>query len=375
MERTVVVNATSIASRADGIGAYGVHLLKALAQVDGDIRFHVFLNARARARFEGMVFPDRMRVEYVSGSMSPDHGTQGHLRRWVYANALALRHPGSVLFALSQIEAPLWGRPGIVTVHDVIPLLFGQDHPRQYHYYRRVLGPALGRAAAVITPSETTKRLLASIYGLRDEKIHVIAHGPTVPPRNGRPVAGLGRPYVLCLAHASPTKNLGALVRAFALVQEHIGEDLVIAGTDVDGAGLAALLRRLAVPASRVQVRPNVTDREKIELLDGASLFVYPSLYEGFGLPPLEAMARGCPVVTANAGSLPEVCADAPVYVDPRDVSDIARALQAVLRDPERRRRLVQRGLARVRAFSWESSVRRHVELFHRILERGRVAA
>jgi glycosyltransferase involved in cell wall biosynthesis len=374
VERTVVVNATSIAGRADGIGAYGVHLLKALAQVDGEIRFQVYLNARARERFEGVAFPDRMRVEWVSGSMSPDHGTQGHLRRWLHANALALRHRDSLLFATSQIEAPLWGRPGIVTVHDVIPLLFPGDHPRQSHYYRRCLGPALRRAAAVITPSETTKRLLASIYGLRPEKIHVIAHGPTVPPRNGEPASWRGRPYVLCLAHASPTKNLGALVRAFALVQAHIGEDLVIAGTGLDGAGVGSLLRRLAVPASRVQLRPNVSDGEKLQLLDGASLFVYPSLDEGFGLPPLEAMARGCPVVTASSGSLSEVCADAPVYVDPRDVSGIARTLHAVLRDPERRQRLAQRGLARARAFSWESSVRRHLELFQLVLRRGRLA-
>lgn len=374
MERSVVVNATSIAGRADGIGAYGVHLLKALARVDGDIRFRVYLNSRARARFEGVAFPERMRIEWVSGSMSPDHGSRGHLRRWLHANALALRHPGSLLFATSQIEAPLWGRPGIVTVHDVIPLLCPRDHPRQYHYYRRCLGPALRRAAAVITPSETTKRLLTSIYGLRHDKIHVIAHGPTVPPRNGEPVVCRSRPYVLCLAHAGPTKNLGALVRAFALVQAHIGEDLVIAGTDLDGAALGSLLRRLAVPASRVQVRPNVSDGEKLALLDGASLFVYPSLDEGFGLPPLEAMARGCPVVAASAGSLPEVCADAPVYVDPRDVSGIARALQGVLGDPERRQRLVQRGLAHARTFSWESSVRRHLELFQLVLGRGRLA-
>ena len=371
MEPTVVINATSIGARFDGIGAYGIHLLRALGAARSELRLTAVLGEAARRRFGPEGPPPGIDVRWVGGEVAPDRGTRGHLRRWMHAQVLALRHRRNLVFCLSQIEAPLWGGPRIVTVHDAIPLLFKQDHPRQYHYYRRFLGRALRSAAAVITPSEATRSLLRSIYGLPEEKLHVIPHGPTVPPRNGKPASPVKRPYVLCIAHASPTKNLDALVDAFGRITDRIREDLVIAGTGLDRSSLAALQGGNGV-GTRVVIRPNVSEQEKIELLDGATVFVYPSLAEGFGLPPLEAMARGLPIVTARSGALSEVCAGAPVYVDPCDSPGMAAALYALLNDEGERRRMAARSRERVQAFSWYASARRHLELFRRILGSSR---
>jgi glycosyltransferase involved in cell wall biosynthesis len=371
LAQTVVINATSIGARPDGISAYGVHLLKALAAVPSGLDFEVLLNRDARARLGSWTPPAWMRLRWTSRWVSPDRGSGGHLARWALANAVAWRHRRHVLFSLSQIEAATWPGPSVVTVHDVIPLLFPEHHPRQYHYYHHFLGPALRRTAAIVTPSAATRDQLAHCYGLPADNIHVIHHGPTVPARGAPQGRAAGRPFILCLARPSPTKNVTTLLDAFALIQNHVREDLVIAGAGVDQD---PILRRWANGmggSGRVAFRSDVSEGEKIRLLDGATALVCTSLDEGFGLPPLEAMRRGCPVVVSRVGSLPEVCGTAAAFVDPRDVGDIASTIRRLLGDEPWRRALIRRGLERARAFSWRLSAHRHIHVLKEVCDVG----
>ena len=365
MDHTVIVNATSIGRMLGGIGVYGVLLVKALARLETAFRFEVVLNEDARPHFADTSFPESMRVRYATETVSPDRGSRGHFLRWLYANQLSLRAGRTLVFATSQIEAPLVGPRGIVTVHDVIPMLFEKYHPRQRHFYRHVLGPALRGASAVITPSQATKSLLEEHYGLASERIRVIPHGVSVPTAPRRVAAASGKPFILCIGRANPIKNIETLVAAYRLLRPHLRESLVFAGGQAPAPGS---------PARRdpdITFLGNVSDAEKIDLLDRASVLVCPSLSEGFGFPPLEAMARGCPVVISSTGSLPEVGGDAARYVDPRDAAGMAAAIHDVLTDEHLRRGMVERGYQRVKAFSWEASARQHVGLFEDVLALG----
>jgi glycosyltransferase involved in cell wall biosynthesis len=362
MDHTVIVNATSIGRLLGGIGVYGVLLIKALARLDTSLRFDVVLNEDARPHFAHTPFPESMRLHYVPGTISPDRGSPGHLLRWLYANQVSLWAGRKLVFGTSQIEAPLVGPRGIVTVHDVIPLLFEKYHPRQRLFYRYALGSALRGASAVITPSRATKARLEEHYGIGAERIRVIPHGVSVPiaPRSARPAPR--EPFILCVGRPNPIKNIGTLLAAHRLLRPQLDVKVVFVG------GWPSPELRTGPD---VVFRGDVSDAEKLDLLDRASVLVCPSLYEGFGFPPLEAMARGCPVVISTTGSLPEVGGDAARYVDPRDPTGMAAVIYEVLTDARQRDRMIERGFRRVRTFSWEASARQHASLFEEVLALG----
>ena len=363
-ERPLIVNATAIGRRMDGIAAYGVSLVKALWRAGIERPLTVVLNEDARRFFPEAEIPAGASIRWVGERISPSSGTCGNGRRWLFANHLNRQHRSALVFSLSQIEAPIVGGRGIVTIHDMIPLLFRDTHPRQYHFYRYYLGRAVHRAAAVITPSQTTKDDVCRHYGLDGARVHVIHHGCPVPMSEG---ARSDRPrdrYVLWIGRSEPTKNLPALLQAFRTIARQMDVRLIIAGEGAPAdLGAAGSLEG----TGRVTVLGPVSEAEKLALLDRASVFVSPSLYEGFGFAPLEAMARGCPVVAARTGALPEVCGDAAVYVDPRQPGQIADAVLRVLTRPLLSRELIELGRMRSSALTWEASVRAHLAVIDRV--------
>jgi glycosyltransferase involved in cell wall biosynthesis len=352
---SLVINATAIGAAPDGIGVYGLQLLRALFARPARFPVRVVLNEAARPHFGGQTIPVGITVQWVSGKMSPDRGTRGNLRRWLYANALSLRHRESLLFAISQIEAPLVGGRRCVMVHDTIPLLFPRHHPRQHHFYRRYLGAALARASGIVTPSRATRDEVCRWWRLDRARIRVIRHGSPVPLAGDGPRPARER-IILWIGRGSPIKNLSTLTDAFRTIEHETGARLVLAGAGVSfGQGMTG------TSEAGVTVLGPVTEAEKIALLDRASVLVCPSLHEGFGFPALEAMARGCPVVAARAGGLPEVCGTAATYVDPADPASIAQGIRAVLKDETLRLQLTAEGTRRARSFRWDACLDSHV--------------
>lgn len=365
MDRPLIVNATAIGHRIDGIAVYAVNLVKAIWRADAGRPITVVLNEDARRFFLESEIPRGATVRWITAGVSPSRGTRGNLLRWAFANRLAREHRHAIVFGLSQLEAPILGCRGIVTVHDMIPWLFPKAHPRQYHFYRHCLGRAVHHALAVVTPSQATKDDVCRYYGVEKARVHVIQHGSPVPlAAADRSIERPGR-YVLWIGRVDHTKNLGAVLEAFRTIARQSDARLIVAGegSRVDERSLGVAPGSLG----RVTVLGPVTESEKIALLDGAAVLVCPSLYEGFGFAPLEAMARGCPVVTAPTGALPEVCGDAAIYVDPRHPQQIAEAVLRVLTDADLARELTTRARARTRAFTWEASVRAHVAVIDRV--------
>jgi len=266
---------------------------------------------------------------------------------------------------------PLAGSRVVVTVHDAIPLKYREDYLRNVaHRAFFAFQMSLSRRAdAVITVSETSKHDLVTIGRFAPSKIAVIGEGVdrdflTAGP--GDAPAG-GAPYLLAMGAGEPRKNVARVIEGFLRVAGRIDHRLLLVGGPWRG-------RRAVIPPSasgRVQDVGAVTNAQLGALYRGAAAFIYPSLDEGFGLPVLEAMACGTPVVTSRAGSLAEIAGAAALYVDPRDPSAIGDAILEVVTDPVRRSALVAAGQARVRLFSWEAAARQTIEVYERVAASG----
>jgi glycosyltransferase involved in cell wall biosynthesis len=270
----------------------------------------------------------------------------------------------------------------VVTVHDAVEFLNivrdGHSFADTLHFQRTRL--ALHRARRILSVSQATRRDLQRLFGLSGEKIEVVYNAldarlaqPPTPELVDRTLNrySVQTPYLLYAGNVKPHKNVPRLIEAFALVKDELREHpefaqlkLIIIG---DELSKHPQLRR-AVIKSRTQsdVRfLGFVDPQTLSVFYArAEAFVFPSLYEGFGLPPLEAMALGTPVVTSNVSSLPEVLGEAAHFVNPEKVFDISRGIREVLLNEGLRRALIERGRQQVKQFSWQESVRRVLKIY-----------
>src|SRR4029453_18394376 len=302
----------------------------------------------------------------------------GYSVREQFSVPMDLRRERADLFhAPHYVLPPLTPCRSVVTIHDCIHLQFPQYLPHRlgYAYARSSLWVAAHRSARGLTVSEASKRDILRYFGISPSKIHVIHNA--IDERFGetpseedvwrvRERYQLNDPYVLYAGNIKPHKNLERLIEAFYLLRRE-GADhvkLLIIGDEISKyATLRRAVHRYKLH-QHVRFFGFVPDRTLAVLYRLAGVFVFPSLYEGFGLPPLEAMASGTPVITSNLSSMPEVVGDAAMLIDPYDPAAIADGIHRVLTDETLRRDLRRKGLARAQQFSWEQSVRRVREIY-----------
>jgi glycosyltransferase involved in cell wall biosynthesis len=266
------------------------------------------------------------------------------------------------LFFSPYYTIPLLYRgPLAVTVHDmshlVVPEIVCNTKKR---VYARMMFRALRRRASLIfTVSDFSKsELIRLTAGRRQDNIITTHLGVSPEWYQASELAPVRqRPYFVCVGNVKPYKNIGRLVDAFLKIRHRICHDLVIIG---QSAGLITgeskeFFERVREGGTRIQMPGFVSHQELMSLVAHADALVMPSLYEGFGLPPLEGMAAGVPVAVAGVASLPEVCGDAAVYFDPLDVDDISNKLIELASDQALRERIAELGVRRSRRFSWES--------------------
>ncbi len=278
--------------------------------------------------------------------------------------------PVDVIHGTNFVVPPTRRAAAVVTVHDLTSVRFPELCDAASLVYPQMLRRALDRGAMVHAVSRFVADEVVADLGADPDQVVVVHSGtPTVPvadPARGRALAG-AECYVLALGTVEPRKDLPLLVRAFdALAAARPDVRLVIAGAD--GWGAQALSQALAQARHRDQmVRLGWVDAgQRAALLRGASLLAYPSRYEGFGFPPLEAMTVGVPVVASDAGALPEVLGDAAVLVPVGDAVALADALVAVLDDPERQASLITAGHRQVGRYDWTRTAEHMVDLYRR---------
>jgi glycosyltransferase involved in cell wall biosynthesis len=244
----------------------------------------------------------------------------------------------------------------LVTIHDASVFAIPEAYSRSFRLWYRTLLPVLGRTALrVATVSEFSRTELSHRAGIPAGKLAVVSQGSEhilKAPADTRVFARLpvspGN-YILAVGSQAPHKNLGLLASALDRL-DGSAPPLVLAG----GANLSVFSGTGTREREGAHSAGYVTDGELRALYENACCFVYPSLYEGFGIPPLEAMRCGCPVIVSRAASLPEVCGDAALYCDPRDADDLARTIGMLLREPGRSDELRRRGLERAGGFTWD---------------------
>lgn len=287
-------------------------------------------------------------------------GVQGHL--WEQA-ILPLRIGDRLLWSPSN-TGPIAVRRQVVTIHDVVPL----DHPEWLNprfaaWYRWLLPRLAKRVAHIITISEFSRQRIVECLKVAATKVTVIPNGvdarfhPRSPTEVTRTRRGLGIPsphYILTVGSLEPRKNLHRLLQAWERVHTSIPDDVWLVVTGAKGKALVFKDVHFSKLPPRVHLTGHVEDAHLPALYSGALAFAYLSVYEGFGLPPLEAMAAGVPTITGNRTALPEVVGDAGVMVDPLDVDAIADGLKRIVEDSDLRRQLRAKGLERARRFSWD---------------------
>jgi len=262
-----------------------------------------------------------------------------------------------------------------VTVHDMSHLVVAEivGNPRKRLYAQTMFRALRKRASVIFTVSSFSKdELLRLTTGPREDNILPTHLGISAEWYGAAQLPAVrSRPYFVYVGNIKPYKNLGRLVEAFLQIRDRVPHDLVIVGQSkglITGES-AEFFERVRGAGERIQLTGFVSHEELLSLVGHADALIMPSLYEGFGLPPVEAMAAGVPVAVASAASLPEVCGDAALYFDPLDVRDIANKLVKIASDVALRQHLRERGLERSRLFTWTSCSQRTAEALRASLE------
>ena len=264
----------------------------------------------------------------------------------------------------------------MVTVHDLTLLTHPEWHEvSKVRYFGWAMRRAVANATRVLCVSATTAADLAERLGVPADRVDVTPLGTDLRPASAEQVAelrgrlGLDGPYLLGLGTVEPRKDLPTLVRAFAALAGDLPHRLVLAGLAGWGAGALEAAVAASGVADRILVPGYVPEADKAALLTGADVFAYPSRYEGFGLPVLEAMACATPVVTTTGGSLPEIAGDAATLIDPGDETALAAALAKLAGDPAARQAAAARGRTRAATFTWDRCAAETAAAYHRALD------
>jgi glycosyltransferase involved in cell wall biosynthesis len=357
-----------------GIGTYIRSLVHALSNIDHENRYTLISGVGDVRTLAGL--PENFQAAVYSRR---DNTALDHIAFPLFLHGIA---PDLVHIPLNRIPL-LLRRPYVVTIHDMANLLYEEGRSglrmqlRRYRFRRGLL-----RARRVIAVSEATKRDVQNLMGVRPERIRRVYNAPD-PGFYDRGAHSPGdhqrileryqiqHPFLLYAGNVRRHKNIARLVEAFAVLRGQLAEHpvykdlrLVLIGDTISQYPAV----RQAVMKSRMEPLVRFLGFVPFETLrcfyESAAAFVFPSRYEGFGLPPLEAMACGTPVVTSNVSSLPEVVGDAAVLVNPENVFDIARGIREVLLDQPMREELIRRGHAQAARFSWERTAREVLEIY-----------
>jgi glycosyltransferase involved in cell wall biosynthesis len=373
----IAIDAHAVGAKLGGNESYAVNLIEALAQIDSANHYTIYITtAEARERFQGRWPNFKVRATLPHTPL---------IRIPLTLSAELRKNPVDVLHV--QFTAPPFCPcPVVVSIHDLsfehLPQTFKRRSRTQL---RLTVRHSARRAARIISLSEHGRRDIIETYGITAERVSAI---PLAAPAHFAPVQdnrelqrvrhnyGIDGDYILTVGSIQPRKNLARLVQAYASLRGNKSADklpkLVLVGKS--GWLYDETLRALKETgvADTVVLTGYVPQEDLPALYSGALCFVYPSYFEGFGLPPLEAMKCGAPVIVGNKTSLPEVVGDAALTVDPFDVEAIASAMQRVIESPALREELSIKGRARAETFDWRETARKTLAIYQEVAQETR---
>jgi glycosyltransferase involved in cell wall biosynthesis len=355
-----------------GIGRYVSALLSNLAKIDTKNDYVVFLRPEGLKAYK----PPSARFTLVLADF-PHYSFSEQIGFLKLLNSMALD-----LMHFTHFNAPIfYKKPFVVTIHDLTVSFFpGKKMTSIFSRlaYNLVIRQVVKNAKVIAAVSANTKKDLIQVLGVPEEKIHVIYNG--VDPLFGgvTPVArtvllpklAIDRPFFLYTGVWRDHKNVAGMIRAFAAFNEKTGKQhqLVITGRpNPNYPEIPDTIRELKIEKD-VSLVGLVSDAELLGLYQNALAYVFPSFYEGFGLPPLEAMQVGTPVIASNTSAIPEVCGEgSALFFNPYDLKDMEDKMHTIARDSVIRETLREKGLERVKAFSWEDTANKILELYNSV--------
>jgi glycosyltransferase involved in cell wall biosynthesis len=301
---------------------------------------------------------------------------------WSVGLPLYARQAGFDIFHGTNYDVPLWkSRPSVLTIHDLSILLYPKTHERRAVRRGRLRLPLMTRRArAIITVSASVKAEVCDRLQIKPAKVSPIPLAPRScfqPLSPGRSATtlerlGIAKDFLLFVGTLEPRKNLLTLLKSFGQLrqQQKIEVQLVLAGASGWLMDETFKFVREAGLQDHIRLTGYLPDDDLRALYSSCRAFIYPSLYEGFGLPPLEAMACGAPVIASRIAVLQEVLRDAAIFCEPLDVADLTKAISDLLRDESRRQKLISDGLARASEFDWNKTARRTFQVYQQVLQR-----
>ena len=353
--RDIAVNSRFLTQQITGVQRAALEISRYLRKLAPDIEYIApknILNKRAAKELNAI----------SCGSL------KGHL--WEQTELIRyLKKQDNPLLINPANTAPLFYKRQIVTIHDMSWLRNPSWFSKKFYYLYKFLIPKIAKnSLTVVTVSEFSKKEIMNLLEMPEEKIRVVHNAISgafsnmlkMPPKKNN------NNYVLAVSSIDPRKNLNNLLLSFNKLNLK-NMKLVVAGSE-NKIFAQHKLRNLISINKNITFTGYISEEEMVDLYRNAKLFVFPSLYEGFGLPPLEAMACGCPVIASNVASLPEVCGDAAYYVAPYDVESIAEGMYKVLTDDNLKQNLIKKGFERVKLFSWEKSAEEYIKVFDEVM-------
>jgi len=381
----IAVNASILDDKPSGLGIYTINVVSRLARIASNEGDELVIYTSYPEALGGAGENADLTIRKIPALVQPKYGKKAAFIRFVWNWAIFPRVSRNLDIVYSTTHHGLYNSCSrqVITVHDILSIMFPHQHPYQKWYFTYILPRILKKSAAIITVSNNTRQDIHDYYKVALEKIYVVYNGIDHHSRFKRMqddramkelIRKYGlRKYLLIVGASYPHKNISKALQAFSKVNCIVPElELVVLG------GRKEYIKTLKYEAKnlglqRVRFLDYIPAEELPTFYSGATALIYPSLYEGFGLPPLEAMACGCPVIVSNTSSLPEVCGDAAYYIDPYSTESIAEAICRLSRDENLRNYLRQKGLERARLFTWEKTARGVYEVLKAVYrERGR---
>ncbi|MBI3815888.1 MAG: glycosyltransferase family 4 protein [Nitrospinae bacterium] len=373
--RKIVINASFTHENPTGLGIYTLELVKELLRLKTDFDFFVHANSKELKD----LFPEK--VNLINNFTSPSYGFKGHICRILWEQFILplklFRQKPLLLYSTIAEGLFIPFVKQIITVHDIISVRFAEAYPKMKYYFRYLAPYLLKGSDAIICVSEFTRKEIFNYYDIQSNKpVYVIYEGYNkqnfYPREKGfvKRQYGLEK-YIFYVGDMRAHKNLERAIEAFyRLDRKNI--KFVIAGKKDPRFYPAHEKKVKELSLQEDVIFLDYVPQEYLpNLYSEAEAFIFPSLYEGFGLPPLEAMACGCPVVASKIASLPEVCGDAACYIDPYNIESIAEGINRVITDKALQESLRIKGLERAKIFSWEKSAKEHLNVFEDVLNKA----
>lgn len=358
-----------------GIGTYVRNLIQGLARIDSDNRYILLCRPQDRDLLRGL--PENF---FPVAESAPVYSV-----RELVALSWHLWNFGLDLYHSTHYVLPAFVRsPVVVTIHDIIHLLYPDFLPSRFAflYAQQMIRRSLTRGDRVIAVSQNTRTDLMQYFDIDGRRIEVVYNGVDETFRQKRADEeverwlrnlGIERPYLLFVGNPKPHKNLDNVVKAYARARQLTSMDVPLVCVGARSGSEFKIRQRaeyLGI-ADKVRLLGHVAQEALPAIYQGASLFLYPTLYEGFGLPVVEAMASGVPVITSNNSALKEIAEGYASLVDPLDIEGMAKAIAYLMGDPERRANLARLGARRAEDFRWDETARRTLEIYLSVIEGG----